>query len=360
MGTFDQSKQPEEVALQEAHESTLQKALAVFNSSAMGSGAARQTYEKMVQSTLKKQFEEFKRSAFNEADLKCTSILQNMDKKLCSTCMHMMQNLISLEGPIFDLTKRLTNHSSSKKAALQLKYRLVEDKLALMGKQLEISQKHGGDYLKRYNDAISDKKKISDEYAARLANMQSKYNSLEEKYAHVCEVLDSTRKEASELKKKYDQSMFKQQIEKEHIDAEMASLKTRYSSAETRLSAACEQVASAKEEALEWRRKHDLTVKESQTTLQRATSLHESATKQAQLREDTLRANFSATITQKENEVKDSLTRLENAEHRLGTLNLQLKGQENKIRAQELDIVTLKAEVKDLQEKLEIAKAIAQ
>lgn len=392
MGTFDQSKQPEEVALQEAHESALHKALAVFNSSAVGAGAARQKYEKMVQSTLKKQFEEFKRSAFREAELKCTSILQNMDKKLRSACyasdakldqvLKVLGDLVSeyestssgpykwnklanflqqsLEGPIFDLTKRLADQSSSEKAALQLKYRSVEDKLALMGKQLEISQKHGGDYLKRYEDAISDKKKISDEYAARLANMQSKYSSLEEKYANVCEVLDSARKEASELKKKYDQSIVKQQIEKEQIDAEMASLKTRCSSAEARLSAAREQVESAKEEALEWRRKHDLAVKESQTSLQRATSLHERASKQAQLREDTLRAEFSATIAQKENEVKDSLARLENAEHRLGALNLQLKGQENKLRAQELDIVTLKAEVKDLQEKLEAAKATAQ
>ena len=66
-------------------------------------------------------------------------------------------------------------------------------------------------------------------------------------------------------------------------------------------------------------------MKEAQTSLQKVTSLHDRASKRAQLREDSLRAEFSATIAQKENEVKDSLARFEHAEHCLAELNLQLK-----------------------------------
>ncbi|GLJ14197.1 hypothetical protein SUGI_0227810 [Cryptomeria japonica] len=390
-GAFDQSKPPEEGALLESYEGALQKALAVFNKSAVGAGAARQKYEKMVQTTLKKQFEEFKRNAFRDSELKCTSIIQMMDKKLRAACyapdakldqvLKVLNDLVSeyessgfgpqkwwklanfleqsLEGPLFDLTKRLSDQSSTERAGLQLKCRSLEDKLALIGKQLEVSQKHGNDYLKRYEDAISDKKRISDEYATRIANIQSRYSSLEERYTNISEVLESARKEGSDWKKKYEQIMSKQKIEEEQIVAEIASLKSRYGSAEARLSAAREQVESAREEASEWKRKHELAVKEAQTSLEKATALQQRSSKQAQQREDSLRTEFAATIAQKENEVKDSLARLENAEHRLAGYNLQLKAQESKLKSQESELGILKAEIKDLQDKLEDAKQTA-
>eukprot|EP00252_Welwitschia_mirabilis_P006983 TRINITY_DN1796_c0_g2_i1.p1 TRINITY_DN1796_c0_g2~~TRINITY_DN1796_c0_g2_i1.p1 ORF type:complete len:846 (+),score=251.56 TRINITY_DN1796_c0_g2_i1:162-2699(+) len=389
---FDRPKSPEEGAFLEAHEKALQKAFATFNSDAVGTGAIRQKYENMVHNATKKQFEEFKRNAFREAEMKCTSTIQDMDKKLHALCyapnarldqvLQALDGMVleyesltsgpekwhklatfyqhSLEGPIADLTKRLVDQRASEKTSLELKCKSLEEKLALMEKQLEVSQKHGNEYLKRYEDVISDKKRISDEYVSRIANMQRSYASLEEKYTNVCELLESARKEVSELRKKHEQSIVKQKIELEKGETEMSSLKMRCNSAEARLTAAREQAESAKEEAIEWKRKHDAAAKELQTVSEKAAELRERANKQAQIREDTLRAEFASAISQKEKEVKDYAAKLEAAEQRLAGLTSNLKAHESRVRSQEMEISTLRAETKDLQEKLEAAKVTAQ
>ncbi|RWR86501.1 Guanylate-binding protein [Cinnamomum micranthum f. kanehirae] len=86
MSSFDSTKPPEEVLLREAHEIAVQKSLAVFNSNAVGAGSARQKYEKILQKFLRKTFEDYKRTAYMEADLRCANGVQSMEKKLRAAC----------------------------------------------------------------------------------------------------------------------------------------------------------------------------------------------------------------------------------------------------------------------------------
>ncbi|KAI8031636.1 hypothetical protein LOK49_LG01G02734 [Camellia lanceoleosa] len=90
-------------------------------------------------------------------------------------------NLPSLEGTVADLIKKQIDRVGSEKSSLMLKCRSIEDKMGLLNKQLEASEKYKSEYLKRYEDAINDKKKLADDYMSRITNLQSKCSSLEER-----------------------------------------------------------------------------------------------------------------------------------------------------------------------------------
>jgi len=60
-----------------------------------------------------------------------------------------------------------------------------------------------------------------------------------------------------------------------------------------------EQCEAAKEEATEWRHKYETVEAETKASIERATVSKDRAIKQAQLREDALRADFAATVAEK-------------------------------------------------------------
>ncbi|GAB4831319.1 hypothetical protein Ancab_005330 [Ancistrocladus abbreviatus] len=391
MSSFDRSKPPEEAALREAHEEAVQRALGVFNGSAVGAGSARQKYEKLLQSFFRKAFEDYKRNAYMEAELQCSNAVQSMEKKLRLAChspdanlervLKVLDGLLSeyekasygpgkwrklatflqqsLEGPISDLAKRQIDQIGAEKSSLLLKCRSIEDRMGLLTKQLEASEMHKSDYLKRYEDAISDKKKLADDYMSRITNLQSKYSSLEERSASLLKTLDSARMESSEWKRKYEQVLSKQKADEEQASAEIAVLKSRSSAAEARLAAAREQAQSAQEEAEEWKRKYDIAVREAKAALEKAAVVQERSNKKMQEREDALRAEFASNLSEKEDEIKDKVAKLEYAEQRLTTLNLELKAAESRIKSYDNEIAGLKVEVKELGDKLEAANSTA-
>lgn len=205
----------------------------------------------------------------------------------------------SLEGPLVDLINKQIDQIGSEKTALALKCRSIEDKMNFLNKQLEASEKFKSEYLKRYEDATSDKKKLAEDYASRIANLQSKYSALEERYTGLSKTLDSTRIEAMEWKRKYEQVLSKQKTEEEHSNAEISILKARTSAAEARVNAAKEQAESAQEEAEEWKRKYSIAAKEAKNALEKAAAVQERTNKQAQSREDALRDEFSSTLANK-------------------------------------------------------------
>ncbi len=82
----------------------------------------------------------------------------------------------------------------------------------------------------------------------------------------------------------------------------MCLMQNRCSTAEARLAAMKEQSESAKEEAAEWKRKHEAVASETKEVIERTISQKDKALKQAQVREDTLRAEFTATVSQKVND----------------------------------------------------------
>ncbi|KAH0719916.1 hypothetical protein KY290_004833 [Solanum tuberosum] len=392
MSSFDRSKPPEEGALREAHEVAAQKAMAEFNSTAVGAGSIRMKYEKRLQNFIKKAFEELKKDAFREAYLQCSNAIQDMEKELRLAChapdanidnvLKVLDRLVSkyeatcqgpekwrklivflqqsLEGPLFDLIKKQTDQLGSEKTSLALKCRSIEDKMNLLNKQLEASEKYKSEYLKRYEDAINDKKQLADDYTSRITNLQSKYSSLEERYSSLSKTLTSAKHESSEWKRKYEQLLLKQKANEDQSSAEVSVLKSRTAAAEARLAAAKEQAESAQEEAEEWKRKYDIAVKEVKNALEKAASVQERANKETQLREDALRDEFSSALADKEEEIKDKAYKLEQAEQRLATLTLELRTADSKVRNYGLEVSALKVEIKELGERLEHINATAQ
>lgn len=390
--SFNRSIPPEEAPLREAHDASAQKSMAAFNDNAVGAGPIRGKYEKRLTNFQKKKFEEFKRDAFREAYLQCSSAIQNMEKDLRKAChapdanignvTKIFDDLISkyeaschgpekwqklaaflrqsLEGPLLDLIKKQIDQIGSEKSSLVLKCRSIEDKMVLLNKQLEASEKYKSEYLKRYEDAINDKKKLSDDYMSRITNLQSKSSSLEERCSSLSKALDSGRQESLDWKRKYEQVLSKRKAEEEHTSAEVSVLKSRSSAAEARLAAAKEQSQAAQEEAEEWKRKYDIAVREAKAALEKAAVIQERSTKQTQLREDDLRAEFSDKLADKEEEIKEKAAKIEYAEQRLTTLSLELKAAESKIKNYDYEVSSLKYELKELGEKLEAVNAKAQ
>ncbi|KAI3719712.1 hypothetical protein L6452_20614 [Arctium lappa] len=389
---FDRTKPPEEAAMREAHEEAVQKAVATFNSIAVGAGSARQKYEKRFHTFLRKAFEDYKRNAFREAYLQCSNAIQNMEKELRKTCqapstklddvVKVLDRLLSkyeatthgpekwqkltsflrhsLEGPILDLVKKQIDNIVSEKSSLQLKCRSIEDKMELLSKQLEASEKYKSDYLKRYEDAINDKNKLSQDYMSRITNLQKNSSSLDERCSGLSRTLEATKQESMEWKRKYELSLSKQKALEDQAGSEVANLKARNSAAEARLAAAQEQTMSAQEEAQEWKRKYDIAVREAKSALEKAAAVQDRSNKQTQHREDTLRAEFAGTLADKEAEIKDRASKLEHAEQCVTTLSLQLKTAESKITNYDSEVFYLKSQIKELGERLESANATAQ
>ncbi|KAK9227438.1 hypothetical protein WN943_012491 [Citrus x changshan-huyou] len=431
MSTFDRSKPPEEVALGEAHEAAVQKALAVYNAGAVGVGLARKKYEGLLQKFFRKAFEDHKKNVYMEADIRCSSAIQSMERKLRAAChsldasidnvvkvsipysgltvrplglfgllsgfvvlleylpldliesvMQVLDGLISeyetschgpgkwqklamflqqsLEGPILDLVKRLIDQIGSERSSLMLKYRSIEDNMKLLKKQLEDSERYKSEYLKRYDDAINDKKKLADDYTSRINNLQGENISLREKSSSLSKTVDSLKNEISDWKRKYDQVLTKQKAMEDQVCSEIEVLKSRSTAAEARLAAAREQALSAQEEVEEWKRKYGVAVREAKTALEKAAIVQERTSKEMQQREDVLREEFSSTLAEKEEEMKEKAAKIEHAEQCLTTLRLELKAAESKMRSYEVEISSQKLETKELSEKLEAVNAKAQ
>ncbi|BBH00927.1 Guanylate-binding family protein, partial [Prunus dulcis] len=356
---FHRPKDPEEAAFREAHEKAVQKSLAAFNDGAVGVGSARKKYEAELHKKLKKEFEDCKRNAYMEAELQCSNSIQSMERKLRIACHASDANIDNVlkvldglladyeaasHGPakwqkltsflqkrsILDLAKRLIDQAGSEKSTLMLRCRSIEDKLGLLNKQLESSEKSKSEYLKRYEDAINDKKKLADEYMGRINNLQSNSSSLGERCSSLVKTLDSAKQESLEWKRKYEQA-----------------------------GCCSEQAQSAQEEAQEWKRKYDIAYREAKAALEKAAIVQERSNKETQKREDALREEFASGLAEKEEEIKDKTAKIEYAEQCLTTLRLELKTAKSKVDSYDAEISSMKLEIKELSQKLEAANATA-
>uniref|UniRef100_A0A7C8YLU2 Guanylate-binding protein/Atlastin C-terminal domain-containing protein n=1 Tax=Opuntia streptacantha TaxID=393608 RepID=A0A7C8YLU2_OPUST len=201
--------------------------------------------------------QDYKRNAFMEADMQCTDAIHSMERKLRTACHsadakleHVLKILDDLrhdyekscygpakwhklavflqqsfEGPISDLVRKQIDQVTSEKSSLSLKCRSMEDKMNMLTKQLEANETYKAEYLKRYEDAINEKKKLSDEHMSHVTNLQSKCSSLEERCSSILKTLESTRQESAEWKRKYEHILSKQKAEEEQASAERAAWK---------------------------------------------------------------------------------------------------------------------------------------
>ncbi|KAL7129968.1 hypothetical protein ABFS83_13G102400 [Erythranthe nasuta] len=391
MASFDRSKPPEEAALREENEDAIRKSMATFNANAVGAGLIRQKYEKRLQDFMKKAFEDIKKDSFREAYLQCTNTIENMEKELRMAChapdakidtvLKVLDGLLSnyeatchgpekwrkavsflrqsLEGPLLDFIKKQIDQIGTEKSTLALKCRSIEDKMGFLNKQLEVSEKYKSEYLKRYEDAINDKTKLAEEHMGRISNLQKKCTSLEEKSSNLSKTLDTAKQESQDWKRKYELLFSRQKAVEEQSSEEVAILKSKSSAAEARLAAAQEKAQSAREEAEEWKRKYDIAVREAKNALEKAAAIQERSNYQTQSKEAALREEFSSTLAEKEDEIKEKASIIEQAEQRVTTLRVELKAAESKVKNYDLETSKLKLEIKELGEKVEKAHSTA-
>lgn len=205
----------------------------------------------------------------------------------------------SLEGPLLDFIKKQIDQIGAEKSSLALKCRSIEDKIELLNKQLEASEKYKSEYLNRYQDAVKDKEKLTDDYMGRINNLQKKYSSLEEKSSNLSKTLDTAKQECTDWRRKYELVLLKQKAEEDQFGAEVAMLRSKSSAAEARLAAAHEKAQSAHEEAEEWKRKYDIAVRETKNALEKAAAIQERTNYQTQSKEAALREEFSSALAEK-------------------------------------------------------------
>ncbi|KAJ7539141.1 hypothetical protein O6H91_11G078500 [Diphasiastrum complanatum] len=258
----------------------------------------------------------------------------------------------SLQSSLHDVFKREHDQALSKHTALELKCRSMEDKISLISRQADAAQRDSQEWKRRYETAMADFKSTSEHSSTQNAALQNKISKIEEKCISLSEQLEAAMKEAAEWRSKYDHIAADSRTEKERRGAELMALQSKYSAAEARLAAAREQSEAAKEEAAEWRRKHDAAVTESRVVIDKATLHRDRAVKQAQQREDAVRAELSVVVDQKEKEVRQVQAKLEESDHNVSSLKSRLQEKEAKLTAQVEEIVTLQAEVRHLQKEI--------
>eukprot|EP00258_Populus_trichocarpa_P028683 XP_024444702.1 guanylate-binding protein 3 isoform X1 [Populus trichocarpa] len=388
MSAFDRTKPADEVSLQEVHDEAVQKSISVYNASAVGVGSARQKYEVLLQNFCKKAFEDYKRNAFIEADIQCLNAIQNMERKLKAACqvddaqiervVIVLDSLLSeyeasvhgpakwqklssflqqsLQGPILHHAKKLIDEASSDKNVLILKCSSMEDKMQMLHKKLEASEKFKTEYRKSYEDAINDLNKVSECYKSRITDLERKCSSLEERYSSSLEMLDSAKQESLEWRRKYEETWNKKAVK----DQVKVGTMSGAHEAEARLAASHGQTQLAWKKADEWKEKYVIAVNEFKANIEKENVLLEYPIEDVNCREEALSAESCDSLAEKQdNEIKVKIAKLEEAEQKITTLNLDLKGAQEKMDKYELELSALKLQLKNLTDKYESVKTVA-
>ncbi|KAJ6683351.1 hypothetical protein OIU85_007075 [Salix viminalis] len=290
MPAFDCTKPADEVSLRDAHDEAVQKSISVYNAIAVGVGSARQKHEVLLQNFCKIAFEDYKTNAFIEADIQSCQV----DDAKIERVAIVLDNLLSeyeasvhgpakwqklssflqqsLQGPILHHAKKLIDEASSDKNVLILKCCSMEDKMQMLHKKLEASEKFKTEYQNHYEDAINDLNKVSECYKSRITDLEGKYNALEERYSSSLEMLDS-----------------------------------------------------AKQESLKWRRNEETWNKKEVKDQVKVGAIVEYPIEDVNCREEALRAELCNSLAEKDKEIKVEKGKLEEAEKKITTLSLDLK-----------------------------------
>ncbi|KAH7441901.1 hypothetical protein KP509_03G061100 [Ceratopteris richardii] len=388
---FTKSSAVDEEALRMIHETAVTDAFYIFDNEAVGSGAARQKYEKMLSSAFKKHYEESMHKIWTEAELKCTRMVEMMDEKLWAVCQSsdvslgqvfealntfledyddatsgpskwkkfrtFLQN--SLKGSLLGVVKRMNLQSQTDSVSFQMKHQSLEDRLINAEKQLECAKREMNDWRNRYELLTEEAKSSEEASAARYLALEKMYDSLNEKCSLASHQLEISRKEVSDWRASYEVVVTERKTLEEQLNVEIGVLRSRCSSAEGRLAASQEQLQSAKEEVHEWRRKYDLALEELHITSERAAAICERLNRQAQDRQDALLNEYFSNIARKERETNDVKSKVEGDERHIAALQDRLEDQELKICSQEEEMSRLRLELRQIHNIVDIEKAKA-
>ncbi|KAH8484511.1 hypothetical protein H0E87_028832 [Populus deltoides] len=338
--------------------------------------------------TISSSWQDYKRNAFIEADIQCLNAIQNMERKLKAACqvddakiervVIVLDSLLSeyeasvhgpakwqklssflqqsLQGPILHHAKKLIDEASSDKNVLILKCSSMEDKMQMLHKKLEASEKFKTEYRKSYEDAINDLNKVSECYKSRITDLERKCSSLEERYSSSLEMLDSAKQESLEWRRKYEETWNKKAVKDQLKVGTMSGAHE----AEARLAASHGQTQLALQKADEWKEKYVIAVNEFKANIEKENVLLEHPIEDVNCREEALSAESCDSLAEKQDkEIKVKIAKLEEAEQKITTLNLDLKDAQEKMDKYELELSALKLQLKNLTDKYESVKTVA-
>lgn len=187
----------------------------------------------------------------------------------------------------------------SEKNDLKLKFNSQEDKMVLLNKQLERSEKLKTEYKKHFESSIDDMRSIDDRYKGRVLDLERKCNTLEEKISYLLEMLNSSKQESFEWKMKFEETLCKKKIDDEMATPKIDILKSLSKATQLRVVAGNEKAHSAQKTAIEWKNRYDIAIGEAEAALERATTVQECSNKQVLEREDSVREEFSSNLAEK-------------------------------------------------------------
>ncbi|ESQ38832.1 hypothetical protein EUTSA_v10022496mg [Eutrema salsugineum] len=372
ISSFDHPETPEESMLIEAHNKAVVKALAAFCESSIGNAEIKQKYKRDLWSFFAKAFEDHKRVANLEAYSRCCSAIEDMGKKLWALpCSHdanigeMIKALdtavaeyeVSINGPMkwqtlsSFLRKSIQDilvHRRGKQmdellfenSKLKLQHRSVESTMDSLKKQLEGGEKMRKEYQKRYESAIDDMNKLSDQFKHRIHDLESKCKSIHHEHSNLMDVLGSTRLEASEWQRKYEETLDENGVSSNSRVGVDASI-TR-----------CNK-------SIDWKIKYENIVSERKAVLEKIAAM-EDKLKQASAIEDGMRAELSRVLDEKEKIVTEKAAKLATLEQQLASTRAELKKGELKVNEFSLEAKDLKLQISALNEKYELVKSAAE
>jgi len=209
-----------------------------------------------------------------------------------SLCLEL---LFSLQGPILHHAKKLIDEASSDKNVLILKCSSMEDKMQMLHKKLEASEKFKTEYRKSYEDAINDLNKVSECYKSRITDLERKCSSLEERYSSSLEMLDSAKQESLEWRRKYEETWNKKAVKDQLKVGTMSGAHE----AEARLAASHGQTQLALQKADEWKEKYVIAVNEFKANIEKENVLLEYPIEDVNCREEALSAESCDSLAEK-------------------------------------------------------------
>jgi len=167
----------------------------------------------------------------------------------------------------------------SENSKLKLQQQSLESTMNLLKKQLEGREKMNKEYQKRYESAIDDICKLSDQFKNRINDLESKCKSIHDEHSNLMEVLGSTRLEASEWKCKYEGTLDENGVSNIRVGVDAS-------------------ITRCSNKLIDWKIKYENTVSEQKAVTEKIAAMEEKL-KQASTTEDGLRAEFSRVLDEK-------------------------------------------------------------
>lgn len=119
---------------------------------------------------------------------------------------------------------RASDRLTAQYSSLEIKFSSMEETVYLAQNQAEAAQKDAHEWKKRYELAMADYKKASENSSFQYSALHKKVTTFKERQAVLTTELEETRKEALEWQVKYDRLLLERQRDEERLTYQLKSL----------------------------------------------------------------------------------------------------------------------------------------